>query len=106
MREVLQLTKSSAYANNRELMTEAAKLRDKYSTHLVLLTLRAACKERSSPQDIIFHSDRGSPYTSMSVRKFCREHGMNVSYSRPHQTLGFLTPDAKEAAPANGGSEP
>ena len=124
------------------------------STHLVLLTLRAACKERSSPQDIIFHSDRGSPYTSISVRKFCREHSMNVSYSRPHtptdnpvmeaffsslkqeklyrcnshsvvafykaigdyvayynskrphQTLGFLTPDAKEATLANGGSEP
>jgi transposase InsO family protein len=123
------------------------------STHLVLLTLRAACKERSSPQDTIFHSDRGSPYTSMSVRKFCREHGMNVSYSHPHtptdnpvmeaffsslkqeklyrcnsqsvaafykaiddyvayynskrqhQTLGFLTPNAKEAALANGGSK-
>ena len=33
MREVLQLIKPSAYTNNRELMTEAAKLRNKYSTH-------------------------------------------------------------------------
>ena len=35
MREVLQLIKPSAYANNRELMTEAAKLRGKYSTHAI-----------------------------------------------------------------------
>ena len=35
MREVLQLIKPSADANNRELMTEAAKLRDKYSTHAI-----------------------------------------------------------------------
>ena len=33
IREVLQIIKPSAYANNRELMTEAAKLRNKYSTH-------------------------------------------------------------------------
>ncbi len=35
MREVLQIIKPSAYANNRELMTKAAKLRDKYSTHAI-----------------------------------------------------------------------
>ena len=35
MREVLQQIKPSAYTDNRELMTEAAKLRDKYSTHAI-----------------------------------------------------------------------
>ena len=42
MREVLQIIKPSSYANKRELMTEAAKLRDKYSTHAICDALQIA----------------------------------------------------------------
>ena len=132
----------------------ACRISLRNSMHLVLLTLRAACKERKAPSDmLVFHSDRGSPYTSMETRRFCRDMKINVSYSRPgtptdnpvmesffsslkreklyrcnchsvgelyaavsdyvayyntmrlHQTLGFLTPDAKEAAYKGGGSK-
>ena len=31
---------------------------------------------------MIFHSDRGSPYTAFATRKFCREREINVSYSK------------------------
>ena len=46
---------------------------------------------------------------SHSVAVFYKAIGDYVAYynsKRPHQTLGFLTPDAKEATHANGGSEP
>ena len=43
-----------------------------------------------------------------SVAAFYKAIGDYVTYynsKRPHQTLSFLTPDAKEATFANGGSE-
>ena len=46
------------------------------------MMLRKAIKERQAPKDIIFHSDRGSPYTSFATRRFCRSHKINVSYSK------------------------
>jgi len=64
-------------------MAVAQRTSMRNSAHLVLMTLRAACKARNPPAEIIFHSDRGGPYTSMSVRRFCREHSIQVSYSRP-----------------------
>ena len=60
----------------------AYKIGLRNSTHLILMTLRKAIDERQAPKDIIFHSDRGSPYTSFATRKFCRSHKINVSYSK------------------------
>ena len=135
---------------SRKAVAHRVSLRN--STHLVLLTLRAACRERHPPKNIVFHSDRGSPYTSFATRRFCRDNGMEVSYSRPraptdnavsesffnslkaeclyrcgpqsaraflrsideyfayynskrpHQAIGFLTPDDKDKS-WQGGSE-
>lgn len=47
----------------------AHKISRKIDTRLVLDTFESALKNRNYPQNVIFHSDRGSPYTSDEFRK-------------------------------------
>ena len=47
---------------SRKIISHKIGLRN--STHLILITLRNAIKGRHPPKDMIFHSDRGSPYTA------------------------------------------
>lgn len=49
---------------------------------LVLHTLNAAQKRWNLPTDLIFHSDRGSQYTSQAVKNQILSYGWKQSYSR------------------------
>ena len=49
---------------------------------LVLHTLNAAQRRWNLPADIIFHSDRGSQYTSQAVKDQISSYGWKQSYSR------------------------
>ena len=49
---------------------------------LVLDTLRSAVKSWKLEKGTIFHSDRGSQYTSEAVREYLRELGFRQSFSR------------------------
>lgn len=63
----------------------------KISTHsnakLAALTFQDANKFRSAPLSLLFHSDQGAIYTSMSFGSYLRAHGVTQSFSRkgcPH----------------------
>ena len=71
MREVLQLIKPSAYANNRELMTEAAKLRDKYSTHAICDALQI---KRSTFLNHIYRSKGDNSVYTIRDRQLSEEN--------------------------------
>ena len=71
MREVLQLIKPSAYANNRELMTEAAKLRDKYSTHAICDALQI---KRSTFLNHIYRSKSDNSVYAIRDRQLSEEN--------------------------------
>lgn len=47
----------------------AYKISRRIDTELVLETFESALKNRNYPQNVIFHSDRGSQYTSDVFRK-------------------------------------
>lgn len=49
---------------------------------LVLHTLNAAQKRWNLPTDVIFHSDRGSQYTSQTVKEQISNYGWKQSFSR------------------------
>ena len=52
-------------------------------THqLVMETIRAALKRWRLPQDCVFHSDRGSQYTSKEVMALLAKRGIHQSFSR------------------------
>ena len=40
-----------------------------------------ALQERIAPQELIFHSDRGSLYTSKALRSWLKRHGLTASTS-------------------------
>ena len=71
MREVLQLIKPSVYANNRELMTEAAKLRDKYSTHAICDALQI---KRSTFLNHIYRSKGDNSVHTIRDRQLSEEN--------------------------------
>lgn len=52
---------------------------------LVCDALRMAVARRKPAPGLIFHSDRGSQYTSRAYRELLQEHGMRQSLSRPRQ---------------------
>lgn len=63
------------------------KISKKNSTQLVTSTFKMACDTRQPDPGLIFHSDRGSQYTSHRFLQLLHEHGMIQSFSnsgRPH----------------------
>lgn len=57
------------------------------STNLVTTTFRNAYQERGKPQNLTFHSDRGTQYTSAAFTQLLQKNGIKHSFSatgRPH----------------------
>ena len=57
------------------------------STNLVTSTFRTAFRERGTPADLTFHSDRGKQYTSTAFTTLLQKCGVTQSFSataRPH----------------------
>jgi putative transposase len=55
---------------------------DHQRTDLIVDALAMAIAHRNPPPGVIFHSDRGSQYTSEEFRGFCRAHGVRPSVGR------------------------
>lgn len=58
-----------------------------HSTYLITSTLRQALNERNHPQQLTFHSDQGTQYTSKAFRMLLRVNNIVQSFSRtgkPH----------------------
>lgn len=55
---------------------------DHMRTELVTDALEMAIARRHPPKSVIFHSDRGSQYTSKEFDKFCRKHKVRRSLGR------------------------
>lgn len=65
----------------------AWKISKKNSTQLITSTFRAAVEQRRPEEGLIFHSDRGSQYTSHRFQQLLRESKVSQSFSnsgRPH----------------------
>ena len=65
----------------------ANRVSTKNSTYLVTSTFRQAYQNRNEPQQLIFHSDQGSQYTSNTFQKLLRMNKVVQSFSksgRPH----------------------
>ena len=65
----------------------AYKVSRKNSTQLVTDTLRIACDSRKPETGLIFHSDRGTQYSSHRFRQLLHDHAFVQSFShsgRPH----------------------
>ena len=55
---------------------------ERMTKDLVLDTIKAAKKRWHLPEGVIFHSDRGSQYTSKEVVKLLQQYGFSQSFSR------------------------
>lgn len=55
---------------------------DHMRTDLIVEALAMAITHRNPPHGVIFHSDRGSQYTSDEFRDFCRTNGVRPSVGR------------------------
>lgn len=65
----------------------ASKISKKHSAQLITATFKMAYEKRTPLVGLIFHSDRGTQYTSHSFQKLLREHQVEQSFSpsgRPH----------------------
>jgi len=51
-------------------------------TDLVIRALMMALRDRKPKDSVIFHSDRGSQYTSLEFGSFCTRHGVTQSMGR------------------------
>ena len=60
----------------------AACQSDRMTKALVLDTIRAARTRWNLPKGVVFHSDRGSQYTSKEVMTLLQKHGFRQSFSR------------------------
>ena len=54
----------------------------KHDSKLVQKALNSALNRRSYPKGVLFHSDRGSEYSSFQIQSFLKHHGLLVSMSR------------------------
>ncbi|WP_271002139.1 DDE-type integrase/transposase/recombinase, partial [Listeria seeligeri] len=52
------------------------------TTSLVLDTLQTALDKRQPTQPLLFHTDRGTQYTSSEMRQFSDYHSLTHSYSK------------------------
>lgn len=57
--------------------------RQNMKKELVMDTLLKALKNRNFPKGVIFHSDRGSQYTSKQFRQMIDKYDLKQSFSRP-----------------------
>lgn len=57
------------------------------STHLVTATFKATYQERGRPQNLTFHSDRGSQYVSKTLTGLFQQHGVKQSFSATARPL-------------------
>lgn len=65
----------------------AHRVSSKNSTYLITSTFRQAFQNRGAPQQLMFHSDQGTQYTSNAFRKLLRMNKVVQSFSksgRPH----------------------
>lgn len=65
----------------------AHRVSSKNSTYLITSTFRQAFQNRGAPQQLMFHSDQGTQYTSKAFRKLLRMNKVVQSFSksgRPH----------------------
>lgn len=60
-------------------------VREHMRTELVTAAMEAALQGRCPPAGLIFHSDRGSQYTSTAFRDLLAKHQVRQSLSRPRQ---------------------
>lgn len=60
----------------------AYKVSKNCSTRLVTSALRDAFAQRGQPQGLIFHSDRGTQYTSHAYKYLLKNYGITQSFSR------------------------
>ncbi len=60
----------------------AWKVRTRMTTSLVLDTLQTALDTRQPTQPLLFHTDRGTQYTSSEMRQFLDYHSLTYSYSK------------------------
>ena len=66
---------------NREVIGYA--IRKKINTELVKQALGNAIARRGTGDNLIFHSDRGSQYSSKSYQEMFKGNGISGSMSRP-----------------------
>lgn len=65
----------------------AHRVSSKNSTYLITSTFRQAFQNRGAPQQLMFHSDQGTQYTSKAFRKLLRMNKVVQSFSKsgcPH----------------------
>ncbi len=60
----------------------AFQVQAKMDAHLVIQTLQQALNKRKPFESLLFHSDRGSQYTSLHFRRFCDDHNVTQSFSK------------------------
>ena len=60
------------------------KIGGKNSTQLTKSTFKLAYESRQPDENLIFHTDNGSNYTSKSFREYLKKLGVTQSFSRPH----------------------
>ena len=57
------------------------------STHLVTATFKTTYQERGRPQNLTFHSDRGSQYVSKTLTGLFQQYGVKQSFSATARPL-------------------
>lgn len=55
-----------------------------HSTRLITTTFRKACKTRKPKVALIFHSDRGTQYTSNRFKLLLKKSNVRQSFSKPY----------------------
>ena len=60
------------------------KIGSKNSTQLTKSTFKLAYESRHPDDNLIFHTDNGSNYTSKTFRYYLKKLGVTQSFSRPH----------------------
>lgn len=60
----------------------AYRVHHKMDSPFVIQTLKQALNKRKPASSILFHSDRGSQYTSSDFRKFCDQNHITQSFSK------------------------
>ena len=61
----------------------AYKISPNCTTRLITATFKIAYEDRGRPQDLIFHSDQGTQYTSNAFRRLLADLNVRQSFSRP-----------------------